>query len=128
MKTLALLLFTCTLFLASCGTEKAVVENSKQEVKKGTIIQLAKRTANGLLDEKEYYFRFNEQNYFIKLSESAVTTKDLSKRLDKDVCLLGEIISGPWEAEKPATISTPHGAEKAREGLYIAIDAFIKCP
>lgn len=124
MRLLIIGLLLCTV---SCGTQKEVVtESTENEIKKGTVIELARKTREGLSDDKDLYFRMGGRNFFIKLTDSDVQLKELRKHIDKEICVVGEVKNGPWNETGAATLSQP--AQKERAGLYIAIKDIVKCP
>jgi hypothetical protein len=93
--------------------------------KKGTVLHLPRKTKEGLSDEKEYYMRIDELNYFVKFSESKVTPADLKKHINEMIVIEGTIKSGPWEASKAGNLTTNEPSEKGRSGMYIAIDKIV---
>jgi len=97
----------------------------KENQKKGTVLHLPRKTREGIQDEKEFYIRIDELNYFVKFSESKVTPNDLKKHINKTIVIEGTIKNGPWEAPKPGTLASNEQGEKTRAGMYITIDKIV---
>jgi hypothetical protein len=93
---------------------------------RGSVIYLPKKTNKGLESTKELYFRVENKNYFIKLSESSVSALYLMKYIDKPVVVKGSIKEGLWENQKPMAINSVEQPEKARSGPYIVIEKIYK--
>lgn len=121
--------FILLIFIAaSCGTQKFTQEayELKDGELRGTVILLPKRSDEGLQAENEYYFRTDSLNYFVKLSESAVSVDELKKKVDKPIVIKGVIKNGAWEPDKPGSISTSETPKKGRSGMYITIEKIVK--
>jgi hypothetical protein len=89
--------------------------------KKGTVLHLPRKTKEGLLDEKEFYFRIDDLNYFVKFSESKVTPADLKKHVNKTIVIEGTIKNGTWDAQKVGSLTSNEEPEKIRDGMYITV-------
>jgi hypothetical protein len=128
MKTPLFLLTILGALLFSCASQKEVVSTHTLTDKqfKGTLLQLPKRTKEGVLEEKEFYLKTEETKYFIKLKESKVSDKELLKFIDKEIIVEGEIKNGKWEEDQPGSLATNTSPVKGRTGDYLIIDKLLK--
>lgn len=125
MKIVYLLLLV--IGLCSCITSKKSMDEVvlKGNQKKGTVLHLPRKTSEGLQDEKEFYLRIDEVNYFVKFSESKVTAAELKKYIKQTIVIEGTLKNGPWEAQKPGALTTNEESQKARSGMYVVIDKIV---
>ncbi|TXB63689.1 hypothetical protein FRY74_12515 [Vicingus serpentipes] len=124
------LLFISILLISFCacktnenGTKISVL---KEYQKRGTVLSLPKKTTKGTVSDKEYYFRTDNINYFIKFSESYITALDLNKYVNQTIVIKGSIKNGLWEPKQPQAITSAKQPEKARSGPYITIERIYK--
>lgn len=75
---------------------------------------------------KELFFKINEKDYFIKISEGYVSVDLLSEYIDKQVVIKGEIKIGEWESIKAGSIKEGTTSKKPRFGEYIVINKVFK--
>jgi hypothetical protein len=127
MKIVTFLLLVVCFGNSGCMTGKKSLDSIvlKENQKKGTVLHLPRKTRKGLLDEKEFYLRIDNLNYFVKFSESKITPADLKKHVDKTIVIEGTIKNGPWEPQKAGTLASNEASEKARSGMYITIDKIL---
>jgi len=126
MRTLTIILLFISIYGCKTQENASKVVALKEYQKRGTVIHLSKKTSKGLTAEKEYYFRIDNINYFIKLSESYVTALDLSKYINQTIVVKGYIKNGLWELQEPKAIMSAKQPEKARSGAYITLERIYK--
>lgn len=71
---------------------------------------------------KELFFKINEKDYFIKISEGYVAKDIISKYIDKQIIIKGEIKTGEWETPDAGSLKDGTPSKKARSGEYIVIN------
>ncbi len=108
-----------TILLIGCKPTNETSNNNSSLKKNelvGTVINKEIKKQN----RKELYFRINDKDYFIKLTEGYLSEGKLLKYENQLIKIKGEIKNGPWEHQEPASFgkSTP---PKARHGEYIVI-------
>lgn len=64
-------------------------------------------------DLAEYYLEFNEEQYFIKFSESGITPATLKPLVGQSVYFDGELREGMWDSDDPNV--------QSRIGNYLAV-------
>ncbi|MCC7331117.1 MAG: hypothetical protein IT232_00790 [Flavobacteriales bacterium] len=132
-----LIILTLTIFLiTSCKSGK----NSNSTLNKQEI-QLKKNQFLGTVkfstpvnssreasqhSKKEYYIEINNEYYFVKFSEGFVKENTLSKYIDKEIIIKGEIKNGKWEDGTSGSIANKTIAVQPRIGKYVTIDKIIK--
>ena len=128
MKLFTLFALIICLYLGGCSTSNKSLESivDTTNLKNGTVLYLPKKTREGLQKEMEFYFRIEEKNYFVKLSESKVNATELKKHVNQTVSIKGNIKNGPWEEKKATTITSNQYPEKPRSGVYITIDKILE--
>jgi hypothetical protein len=128
MKLSIYLLIISCIYFGGCSVSKKSSDLIVDEanLKNGMLIYLPKKTREGLQKEMEFYFRIEEKNYFVKLSESKVNATELKKHVNQTVSIKGNIKNGPWEEMKATTITSNQYPEKPRSGVYITIDKILE--
>lgn len=75
---------------------------------------------------KELYFKVNEKDYFIKIAEGYIAKDIITKYIDKQIVIKGEIKTGDWEIPDAGSIKDGVPPKKARSGEYIVINKIYK--
>lgn len=129
MKQLKIIFIFFSLVLLSCNTTSTVSESQKNQ-----LIQQKKNQKSGIVlyksradesknrqSKKEFYFRMNEKEYFVKIPEGYVSEEELLKNIDKQINVKGEIKNGKWEFDTPGSILNQTETIKGRSGEYFVI-------
>lgn len=133
-KLTSFLLFFSFIILSSCKTTTQVPDKKEQQVdqlKKNQItgVVILKSMATGSRDSqfiKELYLKINEKDYFIKIAEGYVAKDLITKYIDKQIVIKGEIKTGDWETPDAGSIKDGTPPKNARSGEYIVINKIYK--
>ena len=114
----------------SCKTTNKVSQSTDQkdvQLKKNQMVGVVilKNMANesrNSQSNKELYFKVNEKDYFIKISEGYIAKDIISKYIDKQIVIKGEIKTGEWETPDAGSLKDGTPSKKARSGEYIVIN------
>lgn len=129
MNKLNLFLLFFSIIILSCKTTTPISNSNEQKVvqlKKNQLtgVVLLKNMANGSRDSqsiKELYLKVKEKDYFIKIAEGYVAKDIITKYIDKQIVIKGEVKTGDWENPDAGSIKDGTPPKKARSGEYIAI-------
>lgn len=93
----------------------------------GTIIyQEEKIIGRSFQPEKELYFRMNDKDYFIKISEGYVSKETLHQYENKLVRIKGELKNGIYKQSQSGSFNNQKTPTKPRSGNYITIYKIFK--
>jgi hypothetical protein len=114
MITIALAWFTLTVF----------AQDATQTIKQDTLIMtgiIHKRPFVDKMDQEhydvmDYWFKTDEEDYFIKLSESEINSGSLNKYIDKTARLKYIVKYGEWDSTGKELIPV-----QSRVGKYIVV-------
>jgi len=124
---LIIIISSTLLFLLSCTSSSSIHDNNtekklKENQYKAVVLELAKRTSTGLDEKnKEIYLKVNGQNYYVRISEGYVTTKEFLKHLNQEVVIKGEIKISESKYNKPVSIIGAKQPEQERKGPYMVV-------
>lgn len=135
MNKLISIVIIFSLIVLSCKTTTEVSQSTNQQgsqLKKNQLVGVV--ILKGITNEsrstqsnnKELFFKINEKDYFIKISEGYVSREELSKYIDKQITIKGEIKTGEWEGIQAGSIQEGTSSKKPRSGEYIIINKIYK--
>lgn len=131
MNKLISIVIIVLVIVLSCKTTTEVSKSTSQQgsqLKKNQMVGVvilkgvANESRSTQSNNKELYFKINAKDYFIKISEGYITKEIISKYIDKQITIKGEIKIGEWESIQSGSLQEGTSSKKARSGEYIVIN------
>jgi hypothetical protein len=119
----AFVIFSCKSTTQVSDLKEQQVDQLKKNQFIGVVVlkSMANESRNSQ-SEKELYFRIGDKDYFIKITEGYIAKDIISKHVDKQILIKGEIKTGEWENPEAGSLKDGIPSKKARSGEYIVIN------